>query len=347
MKILNISYALPSRRVTNDELIGEVVEKNRDRLSREDLCALEDKINRFFKLSGTVVRYHRNIGEKAIDFAVKAGREALKKAGVKPEQVDLLIYAGVGRGWVEPAMANLFQSELGLKSATCFDVLDACASWIRSLAIAKSFLSQKIYKLVMIINCEFNFKEYVKLELKSADDLDQVFSGFTIGEAATATLLTADDADAEEDFFFSFKTWGEKFGLCKIALPNAEDFSPNNGAERFEPMSFRTIPSELLSFTIKHLVNHFKECQSMAGRVHDLVVGHAVSVSSTLKVARLLNFDVSRVFETHARFGNTVSASLPLALAVAEAEGRLQRGMRVLLMMGSAGVSTAIGSFRY
>jgi 3-oxoacyl-[acyl-carrier-protein] synthase III len=328
--------------VTNDELIREIVEKNRPYLTAAEIDSFEEKIRRFFKMSGTETRFHRNNGERALDFAVTAGREALTRAGVRPEDVDLLIYAGVGRGWVEPATANLFQSELGLRSATCFDVLDACASWIRSLSIARSFLAQKIHKLVMILNCEFNFREYANFDIRNAQELENSFSAFTIGEAATATLVTATETDDSE---FTFKTWGEKHGLCKIALPNAGDFSPNG--ERLKPMSFFTAPGELLSFTVRKLVSHFRESQTLAGKVHDIVIGHAVSVASTAKAVRLMGLDPTRVFETHNRFGNTVSASLPLALAVAESEGRLQRGMRVLLVMGSAGVTTALASFEY
>jgi 3-oxoacyl-[acyl-carrier-protein] synthase III len=343
MKILSIGYALPSKKVGNDELINEILQKNKDRFSEEEIDSVESKMRRYFQMSGTQTRFHRRAGEKALDFAVKAGQDAMAKAGVKPEDVDLLIYAGVGRGWVEPATANLFQSELGLKSATCFDVLDACASWIRSLSIAKSFIAQKIYKLVMVVNCEFNFREYANFDFKDDKELENSFSAFTIGEAATATLLAPNEGS--DDPLITFKTWGEKHGLCKIPLPNAADFSPNG--ERLKPMSFFTAPAELLSFTIRKLVDHFKETQGIAERVHDIVIGHAVSVASTSKTVRLLGIDSDRVFETHSRFGNTVSASLPLALAVAEAEGRLQRGMRVLLLMGSAGVTTALASFEY
>lgn len=344
MKILSIGYALPSKRVGNDEIIQQILEKNRSNFpTPEALSLVEAKVRKFFKMSGTDTRYHRSNGERALDFAVQAGKKAIAKAGVKPEDIDLLIYAGVGRGWVEPATANLFQSELGLTSATCFDVLDACASWIRSLSIARSFLAQKMYKMVMVLNCEFNFREYANFDIKTAEELDNSFSAFTIGEAATATILRA--SDDGDDSQFSFKTWGEKHGLCKIALPNANDFSPNG--ETLKPLSFFTSPAELLSFTIRKLVTHFKETSNIASKVHDLVIGHAVSVSSTQKAAKLMGLDVSRVFETHQRFGNTVSASLPLALAVAEDEGRLERGMRVLLLMGSAGVTTALASFEY
>ncbi len=345
MRILSIAYALPSRKVSNESLIEEIIEKNRGNLSPKELDRVENQMRKFFKMSGTVTRFHRGIGERALDFAVKAGKAALKKAGVKPEEVDLLIYAGVARGWMEPATANLFQSELGLTSATCFDVMDACASWIRSLAIAKSFLAQKAYKLVMILNCEFTFREYANFDFKSSDDVENSFSAFTIGEAATATLLASNGS--EDDSFFSFKTWGDKHGLCKIPLPNADDFSPKNTSDGLKPMSFFTMPGELLSFTVRKLVSHFRESQAIASKVHEIVIGHAVSVASTSRVVKMLGLDPSSVFETHSRFGNTVAASLPLALAVAEAEGKLVRGMRVLLLMGSAGVSTAVGSFTY
>ncbi|HUV12315.1 MAG TPA: 3-oxoacyl-[acyl-carrier-protein] synthase III C-terminal domain-containing protein [Acidobacteriota bacterium] len=343
MKILSIGYALPSKKVGNEELIQEILDKNRDHFSAEEIDAVESKMRRFFKMSGTQTRFHRNIGERALDFAVKAGKEAMKKAGVSPEDIDLLIYAGVGRGWVEPATANLFQSELGLKSATCFDVLDACASWIRSMSIARSFLAQKMYKLVMIVNCEFNFREYANFDIANDQELENSFSAFTIGEAATATIVAPEEGT--DDSLFDFKTWGEKHGLCKIPLPNAADFSPNG--ERLKPMSFFTAPAELLTFTIRKLVTHFKETQAVAEKFHDIIIGHAVSVPSTIKAVTLMGMDTAKVFETHARFGNTVSASLPLALAVAEAEGKLERGMQVLLLMGSAGVTTALGSFRY
>lgn len=342
MKILSIGYALPSRKVTNDEMIAEIIEKNRDHLSPQEISVFEEKIRRFFRMSGTVTRFHRSQGEKALDFAVRAGREALRKAGVSPEDIDLLIYAGVGRGWVEPATANLFQSELGLSSATCFDVLDACASWIRSLSIARSFLAQKIYRLVMILNCEFNFREYANFEIRNDQELENSFSAFTIGEAATATIVGPSERD---DSFFSFKTWGEKHGLCKITLPNAADFSRNG--EHLKPMSFFTAPGELLSFTVRKLVAHFRETQAMIHRVPDIIVGHAVSVASTIKAAQLMGLDPARVFETHNRFGNTVSATLPLGLAVAEDEDRLHRGDQVLLVMGSAGVTTALAAFEY
>jgi 3-oxoacyl-[acyl-carrier-protein] synthase III len=342
---MNISYALPSKVVTNQDIIDSALEKSRQHLSPEELRTLEHRIRKYFQMSGSSIRYHRQKDERSFDFAVRAGKKALETARIDPKSIDLLIYTGVARGWLEPATANLFQDELGLTNATCFDILDACASWIRSLAVADSFLQQGQYKTVMILTCELSCGEYAETELKSVADLENFFSGFTIGEAATATILTADDPGKKTRF--SFKTWGEKHRLCFIPLPNLDEFTPSHLANGYLPLRFYTRPAELLSFTIKKMVQHFRSLENNWNKAYDLIIGHAVSVSSTSKVASLLSFDVSRVFETHSRFGNTVSCSLPLGLAAAEEVGKLKRDMDVLLVMGSAGVTTAFCSFNY
>lgn len=344
MKIVDIAYALPSQRVSNEDLISKVVDSSRKHLPEPILKCLEEKMLRFFRISGTQVRYHRKPDEKAVDFGLKAGREVLKRSGMRPEDVDLLIYTGVGKAWIEPATANLFQSQLGLRNATCFDIMDACASWMRSVSVAKSLIDQGSHKTVMVLNCEFNTREYTPFELKSPNDLEHYFSGYTIGEAATATLLT-DDGDPTNGLF-SFRTYGEMHDLCKISLPSARDFAPQDASHRLRPMSFVTWPAELLSFTKQRMFEHFPKLPDTF-RKFDIVFGHSVSKSVTRAVSRILDLAPEDVYETHSRFGNTVSATLPLGMSVAAEEGRLQRGMQVLLAMGSSGVSTAFGTFKY
>ena len=153
-----------------------------------------------------------------------------------------------------------------------------------------------------------------------------------MGEAATATILR--DEGPRNAIYISFKTWGHKHDLCKIPLPHVAEFF-NNGYGATTPMHFFTEPTELLSFTIRKLVSHVREANVLSHYEHDIVIGHTVSIAVSSAVASQLEIDDSRIFETHNRFGNTVSPSLPLALSVAEMEGRLRRGMRVLLLMGT------------
>ncbi len=345
MKILHVAHALPSKKVTNGDLIDEVVDRNRARFSDAQLKELRQRMQLSFRVAGTEVRYHRAEGEKAFTVGMRAGQLALERSGVPAADIDLLIYAGVGRGWLEPAMANIFQAELGLGRATCFDVLDACASWIRSLQLAKALITAGTYRTVMILNCELNFREYANFEIERMEDLEYSFSAFTIGEAATATLLVADPE--HDDFALSFRTSGDKWNLCHIPLPHADDFVSCTVTDRCKPMSFYTSPRELLAVATSMLGAHFSETPELRERTYDLFLGHEVSLPTTRMVTKLLNIDPGIVFTTHSRFGNTVSASLPLNISIAEAEGRLKRGMQVLLTMGSAGVTSAFCAFRY
>jgi 3-oxoacyl-[acyl-carrier-protein] synthase III len=345
MKILHVAHALPSKKVTNRDLIEEMLHRNRARFSDNQLEELRQRMQLSFRISGTEVRYHRAEGEKAFTVGMRAGQLALERSGVPATDVDLLIYAGVGRGWLEPAMANIFQAELGLTRATCFDVLDACASWIRSLQLAKALITAGAYRTVMILNCELNFREYANFDIERMEDLEYAFSAFTIGEAATATLLVAESE--RDDFVLSFRTSGDKWNLCHIPLPHADDFVSTPVTDRCKPMSFYTSPRELLAVATSMLGSHFNETPALRDRAYDLFLGHEVSLPTTRMVTKLLNIDPGIVFSTHSRFGNTVSASLPLNISIAEAEGRLKRGMQVLLTMGSAGVTSAFCAFRY
>jgi 3-oxoacyl-[acyl-carrier-protein] synthase III len=345
MKILHVAHALPSKKVTNQDLIDEMLRRNRARFSDSELKELQQRMQLSFRFSGTEVRYHRAEGEKAFTIGMRAGQLALNRSGVSPADVDLLIYAGVGRGWLEPAMANIFQAELGLTRATCFDVLDACASWIRSLQLAKALITAGAYRTVMLLNCELNFREYANFEIERMEDLEYAFSAFTIGEAATATLLVGESSG--DDIVLSFRTSGDKWNLCHIPLSNAGDFVSTSATDRFKPLSFYTSPRELMAVATSMLGTHFNETPALRDRTYDLVIGHEVSLPMTKMVTKLLNIDPGIVFSTHSRFGNTVSASLPLNISVAEEEGRLKRGMQVLLAMGSAGVTSAFCAFRY
>jgi len=345
MEIRGIAYGLPSRRVGNEELISELVERNRCRLSSKELRSLEEKMTYYLKMSGTMWRYHRAEGEKAVDIAVRTGDELIRKTGVSRDEVDLLIYTGVGRGWLEPAMGNLFLSLLGLRNATCFDILDACASWIRSLMVAKSFLDNGTYRNILVLNSEFNFREYADFEINRVEELGSKFSAYTIGEAATAVLLSSSLDDPE--FYFSVRTWGEKHELCKIPLPNFDQYSRNGEGGSHKPLRFYAESERLMHFAVRKLAEHYLRDQKLRAYSPEIIFGHAASELSTTTWLNLVHLNHDLAYRTHARFGNTVSASVPLGMAMAEEEGRLKRGLKALVVVGSAGVSTACATFTY
>ena len=222
MKFCALEYALPSIKVTNDDLIDRITSASKAHLSSRDLKNLQESMAEMFGKSISSIRYHRADDEHSIQFGIKAGKKALKAANMSPKDIDLLRYAGIGRGFLEPATANVFQNALKLKDATCFDILDACASWMRAIHVARAFITNGAYKNIMILNCEFNFREFSNFQFRSLKELEYNFPTFTIGEAAAAVILTR--SKRKDEYYSIFKTWGNHHKLCKIPLPHLLEY---------------------------------------------------------------------------------------------------------------------------
>jgi 3-oxoacyl-[acyl-carrier-protein] synthase III len=343
VKICAVAHAIPSRRVTNDDLVERVAARNREGLSPDCLAEVCAFLGAQLDRAGAVERYHRGPGESALAFGITAGREALERASLSPSSIDLLIYVGVGRGFVEPATANVFQHALHLTHATCFDILDACASWLRALDVARSMLRSGPYRHAMILNCEFNFQEYEPSSVASRAEMEDLWAGYTVGEAATATIVSRAEEDA--DYAASFRNLGQHVALCQIPLPHAGQFQ-NGGArpDRTE-MRFYAQPNALAASAIREICRQYWDDERFAGRAYDVVFGHSASVPVSRAIRDQLGIGPDLHYELFPRYGNTVSAAIPLAMSLAQQDGRLRRGHRVLLIMGGAGITTALGTF--
>ncbi|WP_195179344.1 3-oxoacyl-ACP synthase III family protein [Mesorhizobium sp. INR15] len=338
---------LPSHRVGNDELIAEVLGRSAAHMNERQLRQLDRSFRVLFDAAGTKVRYLRAPEETAHDFVVGVANAALRRSGMSPGDIDLLIWVGVGRGFLEPATSVVFQDALHMVNATCFDVLDACASWLRALHVAHAHIRNGDYRNVMILNGEFNFREYADFEFKSVSDLQHNFSTFTIGEAATATILSA-DSDEGDDFYASFRTHGDLRNLCMIPLPNLAQFNGAPADAHAKPLTFYSHAKELFEFGISKLIDHYNTEARIKAFTPEIVFGHAASDAASTRIAKGCNAENDHIYYfAHARFGNTVSASVPLAMAHAEKEGRLKDGAKVMIAMASAGLSTGWTRFTY
>jgi 3-oxoacyl-[acyl-carrier-protein] synthase III len=345
MKILAVKHAIPQQRITNQDVLDMIKTYNEKTMTEDQLEALQMQVQQFLEIAGTKERFFLSTNETAIDLALKVGKSALSATGIQPEQVDFLIYVGVGRGWLEPAMANVVQCELGMVNATCFDILDACMSWLRALHIAHNFIRNQAYRVGMIINCEASFRNFAGLDLSNQRSLDHLFAAFTIGEAATATIVT--DENPDDDFYFRFKSFGEYYNLCMIPLENKQDFTKDHLDERYRPMKFMSQSSELIRVGIQKVLEVFRSDPQLQSSHYDICFGHAASEKANRLICRSLGLPLHTYFDTHSRFGNTVSASIPLGISLAIEENRLHRGNKTLIAVGSAGLSVGFSSFTF
>jgi 3-oxoacyl-[acyl-carrier-protein] synthase III len=329
--------------VDNEEIVERVRLASASSLPPEQIEQVIKRLRILFRLAGSRYHFERGRGERSGDFVLKAAREALEKADLRPADIDLVMYVGVGRGWLEPGMSNYFTHALGLRNATCFDVLDACLSWLRALYIAYHFLKNGAYKHILVLNGEFN-TEYGDWAITRPDQLDYRFAQATVGEAATATIL--DSREGGEEPYFEFKTDGSLHPLCKIPLPHIAQFSEEERRPALDPLVFFAYSQELFKAARQIMTAVYRNSAELNRRPVDIAFAHSASRYLIEALDQELGGQGCTVnlFE---QFGNTVSASIPLAMCWAIDQGRLRRGMRMLHAVGSAGFSVGFAHLVY
>lgn len=341
MIIQSVTFRTPSRRIDNAELLDLIREENHDSPS--------DQVERY---CGTVKRLLENIGaqtryirdkvreERGFDLLIDAVRACLSNAGLPPSDVDLVIYCGVGRGFLEPANAAFITNAIGMKCDN-FDINEACMSWVRSLQIAYSLLATQAYSTVLIVNAEFTTYENGLsdvLRLRSHDQIDHTFPALTIGEAATATILTASD----RPWRFRFKSLPRHATLCTLPLPGFDDFcKPDGRLGLNDAHRFVAFGLEMSRIAVREMVAFIRQRNE---GLEDAQIWFPHNPGETMIQCVALQLGLSEklfagVFRS---YGNLISASIPTALALAAKDGRLSRGDRIVFCVASAGMSLAL-----
>ena len=148
MKIEGISARLGSKSISNDDILKIIEENSRD--FEGDLSKTLSVVQKLLQKSGSKNRRWLDEGERPIDLLKESVSDALSQASLKTSEIDLLIYVGVGRGFLEPGGAYLVAQALQMWSVECFDIIDACMSWTRALQMSNALLKTKQYKNIKI-----------------------------------------------------------------------------------------------------------------------------------------------------------------------------------------------------
>jgi 3-oxoacyl-[acyl-carrier-protein] synthase III len=338
MFVAAIQHEVPGVRLDNEgtlALLAAEAKQSGEPL-RDDALAY---VRSFLAACGSEYRHVRGPGETALTLIKAAAQRALRSSALDPARVDLVIYCGVSRGWVEPAIANRLIAELGLSQATGFDVLDACAGWLRALQLADALLASGQYGNALVLSGEFN-RDLGRPVVIPPVHVPSLAVAATIGEAATAAVLLP---SPQTDSAFRFANFGEYFDLCNIPLEAPHLASWDETAAARMPRFFAE-PDRLVPVTVRRLISLYRSDARFQADRHDLVVGHAASEAAVDLVCRRLSIAPERCLRSHAKFGNTVTSSIPLAMSIALQEGRVAPGTRCLFLVGSAGVSIGLAS---
>lgn len=344
MIIGNVAASFPRRRVGNDEVVDLV--RHHSSGFEGDLDKMLRVVKTLLDRSGIVTRNWREPDERPIDHLASATQEALERPGFRPKEIDLLVYVGIGGGFREPGNSHMVAQALGLRNAQCFDIIDACMSWTRALSVVDSLFKAGGYRNALVVNAEFNMTEGTagcpeNYRVRNLAELGYLLPSYTIGEAATATLLLPDRPD---NFSITFHSRPELADLCMIPMAGYEGYyQVDEVVAALGEGRFTARGTELHDHLAEEMPALIRNAGAAVAQAR-AVFTHSSSTPAWTRIGQQHGF-AEKIFHVYPETGNIVSASIPAAMALAQKAGKLSKGDPVMCLMGSAGMSFALGQF--
>lgn len=270
-------------------------------------------------------------GETTSDMAVAAARHAITRAGITPEQIDLIIVATITPDMPFPSTACLVQQKLGATRAAAFDIEAACSGFVYALDIASHFVASHTYETVLVIGAE---------KMSSVIDWTDRNTCVLFGDGAGAAVLQ-NRPNAHGLLTTCLGSDGTKAGL--LELPGGGSACPPTADSVANRMHYLRMDGKQ---TFKNAVN------AMVSAAHDAldrcglkvdqircIIPHQANQRIITAVSEQLGAAEGQVFVNVDRFGNTSAASVAIALDEAATEGRIERGDLVLMVVFGAGLT--------
>ncbi len=312
MKILGSSIAMPTRRESVEE-IAQAVGKSPSWVERR--IGIRSR--------------PRAIVETAADLAAQASRKALAQAGIRAADLGWILSGNGTPDQAIPGNAALLQAELGApaEGVPCLDVGMTCLGFLAGLHVAEQFFRGGLDRPILLA-CS----DIATVGISPA----RIEEYCLFGDGAAAFVLSPDGPPAA----CAFRTFGQFSSLCELPAGGSRRH-PSRGAvpEDFlfhmdGPRLYRAVLERYPEFLATFLA-----AQGRSPATIDWLVPHQASRHAIEAISDRVGFGTNRRIDIFADHGNQVSASLPTALHIGIADGRIRPGQRVLLGGTSAGVS--------
>jgi len=318
-KIIGTGMHLPEKLVTNEEMF--------DRFGR-------DKLPDIYARIGHGARYHSAPNESSGDHAVKAGRNALRNAGIKAEDVDLLIVATDTPAYLSPATAAFVQHELGAHGSGAFDVNCACAAGVTSMDIATKYIrTDPQYETALVVGT-YAMSKFLDPTDKNCYPL--------FGDGAGAVVLQREDG-VEHTIASKLIADGSYWDYMGIyGGGSAEPAGAKMVAEGKQHVRIlKKYPSTVNSENWPKLIEATLAKKQMTVKDVDLIIFTQIRKITIEEVLRGFGLPMEKTHCIMDKWGYTGSACVPMALHDAIQCGKLSRGDRFVLCASGGGYAMA------
>ena len=327
--IKGIGHYTPPRVVTNFDL--------------EKLMDTSDEWIR--QRSGIVERHHVEPGVGSSDLAIEAAKLALKDAGCEPRDIDFVVASTLSPDHFFPGIGVIVQAGLEMGTVGALDVRDQCSGFIYGLSVADQFIKAGMYKRILLVASEVQ-----------SNNLDYSDEGrdmaVLFGDGAGAVVLEAEEGSENRgilsthlfsDGRFLSDLWMEKPsckdnpGFTEEILKSKKFFPRMDGKNVFKNACQR-MPESVMT-ALRH--------NGLSVDDIDVFIPHQANDRISQMVARALKLPEEKIVRNIHKYGNTTSASIPIAMDEALREGRIKSGSLVALTAFGSGYTWASALIRW
>jgi 3-oxoacyl-[acyl-carrier-protein] synthase-3 len=271
-------------------------------------------------------------GQNTADMAAEAARRTLEEAELAPEDVDILILSTATPDHLLPATACETQALLGCENAAAFDISAACAGWLYGVSLADGLITAGMHENVLVIGSE---------KMSAILDYTDRTTCVLFGDGAGAALVTPGGGNGRGILATHMRTNGRQARL--LWRPAGGAALPSTDETRSDRMEFvKQEGREIFKQAVVSMEESCHRVLEMAGlkiSEVDLVIPHQANIRIIEAVAKRLGVEDGRVFINIDRYGNTSSASIPIALDEARRQGRIGEGSLILMTAFGGGLS--------
>jgi len=303
-------------------------------LSNEDLESIVDTNDEWItRRTGIKERRiaEKGEGEDTTYLATQASQKALEMAGISPKSLDLIAVGTVTGDRFFPSAGCFIQDALGATNAAAFDLSAGCSGFLYALEVANNAIRNGTSKAALVVGVE---------RLSSMLNWKDRSTCVLLGDGAGAVVVTADASDGG-----ILSTHSKSDGSCWELL-YADDGEKNlpQMLQDVDQKPFRLIMNGNRLFKravdcLSTIANEALQQNSISGEDIGIVIPHQANIRIIQAMANSLNIPMERVYTNIHKYGNTSTASIPLALDEANREGLIKKGDHVLLVTFGAGLT--------
>mgnify|MGYP001067555669 CR=1 FL=1 len=317
MKIIGTGSALPEQIVTN-----------------EDLTKFLDTSDEWiFGRSGIKRRRIAADGETTSDMALKASKAAIESAGLTPHDIDLVIVTTVNPDMLFPSTACILQAKLGIRNnIPCFDLEAACSGFVYGMEVATSMMASGRYKNALVVSSE---------KMSSMLDWKDRSTCVLFGDGSGAVVLAA---SGEENAGILGNVLGaDGSDTAMLCMPAGGSAMPPSERTVREGLHYLKMDGrEVFKHAVRIMQEKALEVLDLCGVSAEdvaLLIPHQANTRIIETVAKRLKIPSEKVYVNIENYGNTSSASIPIALDEVVRGGKVRKGDLVLLVAFGAGLT--------